>query len=281
MFRDWVWGEGKLSFGLSEPADVGVSCDDNFVCTYNSAVEASGSRTPRHSATHRIPRGEIQRIIEQAPRAPGRNQADPVISFLLRVLRTPNAKLSPVTLAYPLARCHLHSLGANDSPIIGQSLTRPTRARLTFSGRVAPTPAGDGTLWVSAEIQHHQQHVRDPLGVPEQNPRVLRTTTGEFYDTALFRDRDPQAEYLPTHHNLPALSAIAVHVGDMGELVDRLFLDDYRQYAPPFVDSITVPKRLLEQLEFAQTKQVDFTLDIPPGIGSVRIKSAVIAYPIA
>ena len=31
MFRDWVWGEGKLSFGLSEPADVGVSCDDDFV----------------------------------------------------------------------------------------------------------------------------------------------------------------------------------------------------------------------------------------------------------
>ena len=37
--------------------------------------------------------------------------------------------------------------------------------------------------------QHHQQHVRDTLGTPEQNPRVLRTTTGEFYDTALFKDR--------------------------------------------------------------------------------------------
>ena len=52
----------------------------------------------------------------------------------------------------------------------------------------------------------------------------------------LYLPSDPQAEYLPTHHNLPALSAIAVHMGDMGELVDRLFLDDYRQYAPPFVD---------------------------------------------
>jgi hypothetical protein len=31
MFQDWVWGEGRLTFGLSEPADVGVTCDDEFV----------------------------------------------------------------------------------------------------------------------------------------------------------------------------------------------------------------------------------------------------------
>ena len=34
------------------------------VCRYNTAVEASGSRTPRHTANHRIPRAEIQRIID-------------------------------------------------------------------------------------------------------------------------------------------------------------------------------------------------------------------------
>ena len=59
---------------------------------------------------------------------------------------------------------------------------------------------------------------------------------GTMLDLLSRQPSDPQAEYLPTHHNLPALSAIAVHMGDMGELVDRLFLDDYRQYAPPFVD---------------------------------------------
>jgi len=51
----------------------------------------------------------------------------------------------------------------------------------------------------------------------------------------------------------------------MGELVDRLFLDDYSQYAGLYVDSITIPKRLLEQL--SHTKTLDFTLDVPPGIG--------------
>jgi len=60
-----------------------------------------------------------------------------------------------------------------------------------------------------------------------------------------------------------------IHAGDKGELVDRLFVDDYRQYAPPFVDSITIPKRMLEQL--AQTSQLLFTLDIPPGIGMVCV----------
>ena len=30
MFRDWVWGQGALLFGLSDPANVGVSCDDFF-----------------------------------------------------------------------------------------------------------------------------------------------------------------------------------------------------------------------------------------------------------
>jgi hypothetical protein len=51
----------------------------------------------------------------------------------------------------------------------------------------------------------------------------------------------------------------------MGELVDRLFLDDYRQYAQPYVDSINIPQRLLDQL--SQSKHLEFTIDIPPGIG--------------
>ena len=78
-------------------------------------------------------------------------------------------------------------------------------------------------------------------------------------------------------YSTPALSAFAVHVGNVGELVDRLFLDDFSQYAPPFVDSIAIPKRLMEQLE--EAKALEFTIDIPPGIGAVRIFSAVIAYP--
>ena len=106
---------------------------------------------------------------------------------------------------------------------------------------------------------------------------MLRTSAGEFYDAALRKVADPSAEILPTHHGTPALSAFAVHVGNMGELVDRLFLDDFSQYAPPFVDSIAIPKRLMEQLE--EAKALEFTIDIPPGIGAVRIFSAVIAYP--
>ena len=34
-------------------------------------------------------------------------------------------------------------------------------------------------------------------------------------------------------------------------------------------------------VNYQQTRQIDFTLDIPPGIGAVRIKSAVIAYPVS
>jgi hypothetical protein len=160
VFRDWVWGQGAQLFGLSEPANVGVSCDDSFVCTYNSAVYASSSRTPRHTAVHRVARQEIKRFISEAHTAPK-------ASFVLRVLRTPYAKLSPVTLAYPLARCHMQSLSAVDGPL-GQSLSRPNVARLTFVGSNAPAAAGDATLWVSAEIQYHNQHVRDPIGLPSQ-----------------------------------------------------------------------------------------------------------------
>ena len=86
---------------------------------------------------------------------------------MLSVLRTQYAKLSPVTLAYQLARCHLHSLSAVDSPL-GQSLSRPNVARLTFVGPNAPAAAGDATLWVSEKIQYHHQHVRDPIGLPSQ-----------------------------------------------------------------------------------------------------------------
>jgi hypothetical protein len=160
MFRDWVWGQGALLFGLSEPANVGVSCDDSFVCTYNSAMYASASRTPRHTAVHRVARKEIKRFISETHKAP-------TASFVLRVLRTPYAKLSPVTLAYPLARCHMHTLSAVDSPL-RQSLSRPNVARLTFVGPNAPATAGDATLWVSAEIQYHHQHLRDPIGLPSQ-----------------------------------------------------------------------------------------------------------------
>ena len=243
MFRDWVWGEGSTSYGLSEPADVGVSCNSASVCSFNSAAEASNSRTQRHHAQ----------------------------------VRGTAAKISPLIRSYPLARCYLHTLSASDSPSLGPSLSRPHKALIRFAGADAPAAVGDGTLWVSAEIQYHQQHVRDPLGLPGQRPRVLRTSAGEFYDAALRKVADPSAEILPTHHGTPALSAFAVHVGNMGELVDRLFLDDFSQYAPPFVDSIAIPKRLMEQLE--EAKALEFTIDIPPGIGAVRIFSAVIAYP--
>jgi hypothetical protein len=72
MFRDWVWGQGALLFGLSEPANVGVSCDDSFVCTYNSAVYASASRTPRHTAVHRVARKEIKRSYQRHTKHPRR-----------------------------------------------------------------------------------------------------------------------------------------------------------------------------------------------------------------
>ena len=278
MFRDWVWGEGSTSYGLSEPADVGVSCNSASVCSFNSAAEASNSRTQRHHASQRIPRAQIQRLVSEvvAASAGQRAVSEPRVRFLLQVRGTA-AKISPLILSYPLARCYLHTLSASDSPSLGPSLSRPHKALIRFAGADAPAAVGDGTLWVSAEIQYHQQHVRDPLGLPGQRPRVLRTSAGEFYDAALRKVADPSAEILPTHHGTPALSAFAVHVGNMGELVDRLFLDDFSQYAPPFVDSIAIPKRLMEQLE--EAKALEFTIDIPPGIGAVRIFSAVIAYP--
>ena len=163
---------------------------------------------------------------------------------------------------------------------MGQTPVRPSVVRLVFGGaQPGPSAVGDATLWVSADFQHHTQHVYDPRGLPNQPARIIRTSTGEFYDTSLYTQRDPQADILSTHHTLAFLSSLAIHIGDKGELVDRLFVDDYRQYAPPFVDSITIPRRMLEQL--AQNSQLDFTLDIPPGIGAVRIVSAVLAYPIA
>jgi len=55
-----TYDTGAKSFGLSEPANVGVSCDKSFVCSFNSAVSTSKSRSPRHSAVHRIPRHQIQ-----------------------------------------------------------------------------------------------------------------------------------------------------------------------------------------------------------------------------
>ena len=61
----------------------------------------------------------------------------------------------------------MQSLSAVDGPL-GQSLSRPNVARLTFVGSNAPAAAGDATLWVSAEIQYHNQHVRDPIGLPSQ-----------------------------------------------------------------------------------------------------------------
>ena len=192
--------------------------------------------------TQRIPRAQIQRLVSEAVAASAGQRAvsEPRVRFLMQVRGTA-AKISPLILSYPLARCYLHTLSASDSPSLGPSLSRPHKALIRFAGADAPAAVGDGTLWVSAEIQYHQQHVRDPLGLPGQRPRVLRTSAGEFYDAALRKVADPSAEILPTHHGTPALSAFAVHVGNMGELVDRLFLDDFSQYAPPFVDSIATP----------------------------------------
>jgi len=61
----------------------------------------------------------------------------------------------------------MHSLSAVDTPL-GQSLSRQNVARLTFVGPNAPATAGDATLWVSAEIQYHHKHLRDPIGLPSQ-----------------------------------------------------------------------------------------------------------------
>ena len=282
MFHDWVWGKGSKSFGLSAPADVGVTCDASNTCRYNTEVEASASRSARHSAVQRIPRSYLQHIIKAAQTLGrlGPARATASLRFVLRVLKTPKAKLSPITLSYPVARCRVHSLSARDGGGMGHTQVRPSVVRLVFGvgGDQPGPPVGDATLWVSADFQHHTQHVYDPRGLPNQPARIIRTSTGEFYDTSLYTQRDPQADILSTHHTLAFLSSLAIHIGDKGELVDRLFVDDYRQYAPPFVDSITIPRRMLEQL--AQNSQLDFTLDIPPGIGAVRIVSAVLAYPI-
>ncbi len=72
------------------------------------------------------------------------------------------------------------------------------------------------------DFQHHTQHVYDPCGLPNQPARIIRTSTGEFLDTSLYTQNDPQAHILTTHHTLAFLSSLAVNLGDKGELVDRL-----------------------------------------------------------
>ena len=66
----------------------------------------------------------------------------------------------------------------------------------------------------------------------------------------------------------------------MGEKIGLLFNDDYAQYdsSKGFVDNVRVPNRILDQL--MQSKSLSFTLVVPPGIGGVRVFTAVIAYAI-
>ena len=94
MFHDWVWGKGSKSFGLSAPADVGVTCDASNTCRYNTEVEASASRSARHSAVQRIPRSYLQHIIKAAQTLGrlGPARATASLRFVLRVLKTPKVK---------------------------------------------------------------------------------------------------------------------------------------------------------------------------------------------
>ena len=84
--------------------------------------------------------------------------------------------------------------------------------------------------------------------MPDQNPRVLRTSTGEFYDSSLFKDRDPQAALLTTHHNLPYLSALAVHIGVL-RMPRHPVLGPVSSYSPAmpavFLSLFSAPLRLV------------------------------------
>ena len=275
LFDDWAWGTGNVNYTLVEPADVSAQCRGegaypDFFCQPSLMVPRNGTR--RNTVHHRIPRRVFKGVV-----SPGR--AD----FNFEIVNTNVAKISPVTLNYALLKCWMRTLRSNrDGQIFGSQLFRPSFPTFTFEG-TPPKAGGDGILWLHAVWQHHNVHVRDSRGLTSGSVRLFRNDANEPYDLVLEKDKIPNPEYEYSSHRHPHKGALGVHVGEQGEFIAWAFKDDYAQYDPDagFVSSIRIPKRILDQYQLKEDKRVAFSLDVPPGEGSIVIKSAVVSFPLA
>jgi len=270
LFTDWVWGKDTEAYALSEPADVGEACSGagaypSYSCSRSSFIELNQSRTHRHTAHHRIPRKTLASLVEKGY----------MTVALLAKHETSDIKISPLKLSYSLLSCHLMSI--SEGQLLGTALYRPSYLHLTFDGD-APPAAGAATLWVRAFIQDHSLHVQGSAGVPYGVARSVKTDKGEQYWSEVDVARDPRPG-LPSRHKWPHLGALRILAGNEGQFIDHMFLRDLSQYdsLTGYVDSISIPLEVMVQ--FANSRKVSLTVEVPPGDGIVRIYSLVLAYP--
>uniref|UniRef100_A0A7S0YZP3 Laminin IV type A domain-containing protein n=1 Tax=Hemiselmis tepida TaxID=464990 RepID=A0A7S0YZP3_9CRYP len=275
IFDDWVWGSGTFNYTLTEPADVSTTClgsgaYPSFSCSPTLQIQRNNTR--KRTAHHRMRRRVLGGVVSSGSAA---------LNFNIKGADV--AKISPVTLNYGLLRCWMSTLRSRrDGQIFGAQLFRPSFPSFVF-GEEAADPGGDGTLWVHAVWKRHSVHVRDTIGIPSQGERLLFNDMHEHYDLQLEKDRDPDAAGEYAQSRYPHLGALGLHAGDQGEFIDWLFKDDYEQYAVErgFVTSARVPRAVLKQFLLKEDKRPMFSLDVPPGEGSITVMSAVLAYPLA
>jgi len=285
LFTDWVWGSGRTRYALSMPADVSTTCAGQglypaFSCAATDSVAHNGTRDGAHTAHHRIPRGTLAALAAGGGAALG-----------FRVVNARAAKLSPVRLAYALLRCHMQSLSVGNGQLFGVSLFRPSLQTFFFPDD-APPAAGPAILWLKAVIKGHGIFNKQALGLPNQSPRFMPTDLGQYdpvtgrvrvqaqdVSARLADARDPDAAYQGGPRRYPYLSALGLHAGTQGELIGWMFNDDFSQYDvnEGYVDSIVIPHSIMRG--FALTRRVELSLDVPPGHDTIRVLSAVLAYP--
>jgi len=236
--------------------------------------------------------------------------SDGNVTFYLRSSRPENiavkAKLSPVTLSFPLYQCFMKTIKTGS--YLNTEVVRPFS--LYFDEGGFAEAAGDVTFFIATYWQLHSRYrvsdadiaagVRNvdasttnmradsvyseaPAGgvsYVDENGEVQETGTSADVNRWTLQQREEHREW-PHGYNYMQLRA-----DKDGELLGNLFLKDYTQYdwTNYFVDTVTIPKDRFNRYLLKRPNDVSgefsWTLKVPPGSGSVIIRSISISYPV-
>lgn len=154
------------SFGASDaprPFQATTDCDTtapitNEICTKADNRYAMGSTFVNYTDTLRIPRAIVARMAASGKVQLFLRADSPNNAFSLGA--EGSARISPITLAYPLMHCFMKAI--KTGPNFGIFLERPQAYYFRETG--FPEPAGDVTFFIAASWQGHVRYVTRHVG---------------------------------------------------------------------------------------------------------------------